>query len=171
MLWRGRLVYRQYLEGKRHNNGMKLYCLNESQGLTLRFVIYSGSNDDEVGGQGHASKVVLKLMKNYLNNGHSLYIDSFYTTFALAANLLANKTYCTGTVRKDRRFIPIDIKSAKLKKGETVQRYAEGVCLAVWKDKRYIHYLSTEHDNTIATSHNRYGQSRDKPLPIIKYNT
>lgn len=170
MLWRGRLVFRQYVKGKRHKYGVKFYSLCESQGLTLQLIIYSGSQDQTVGGVGHAAKVVMKLMEPYLGNGHAVYIDNYYTSFSLAVQLLANKTYCTGTVRIDRKFVPQVIRDAKLKKGETTQVYAEGVCLAKWRDKRNVSYLSTEHDNTMGESLNRHGQPRSKPLPIIQYN-
>lgn len=53
ILWRGRLQFRQYIKGKRHKYGIKLYVLSEPEGLSLRFIIYSGKND-LLGGKGHA---------------------------------------------------------------------------------------------------------------------
>lgn len=112
----------------------------------------------------------MKLMQPYLGNGHSVYMDNYYNTFSLAAKLLANKTYCTGTVKIDSKFVPQHIRHAKLKKGQTIQVYAEGACLAKWKDKRNVLYLSAERDNTMSVCTNRHGQPRDKPLPIVQYN-
>lgn len=96
VLWRGRLRFRQYIKGKRHKYGIKLYTLTDHQGLILKFHVYGGSEDQEVGGQGHTEKVVLHLLQEKLGKGHSVYMDNFYNSFTLASKLLAQKTYCTG---------------------------------------------------------------------------
>lgn len=169
VLWRGRLLFRQYIKGKRHKYGIKLYSLCEPHGIVLQFCVYSGSLGN-LGGKGHATKVVMHLMQGKLNVGHSLYMDNFYNSFPLASKLLANQTYCTGTLRMDRKHLPEEVKSAKLKKGETIARYAEGVMVAKWRDKRIVAYMSTEHDNNMVQSENRRHVLREKPLAIVQYN-
>lgn len=52
MLWRGRLLFRQYIKGKRHKYGIKFYSLCEPDGLCLNFVLYSGKHG-VLGGTGH----------------------------------------------------------------------------------------------------------------------
>lgn len=42
VLWRGRLVFRQYIKNKRHKYGIKLYMLTEPWDLVHRILIYSG---------------------------------------------------------------------------------------------------------------------------------
>lgn len=116
VLWRRRLLFRQYIKGKRHKYGIKLYTLTEHQGLILPFLVYAGSADPDVGGKGHTEKVVLKLMREKLDAGHAVYMGNFYNSYSLAAKLLAKKTYCTGTLRSDRKHIPPEIKSTVLKK-------------------------------------------------------
>lgn len=169
VLWRGRLSFRQYMKGKRHKYGIKIYSLCESNGLVLKFIIYSGKGG-ELSGVGHADKVVMHLMFRRLNVGHSIFMDNYYNSFPLASELLRKGTYCTGTLRKHRKYMPEDVTSAKLKTGEVIQRYSEGVMVAKWRDKREVMYLSTEFENTMAVSRNRRGVARDKPLPIIQYN-
>lgn len=169
ILWRGRLIFRQYLKGKKHKYGIKLYTLSDPHGLILRFLVYCGVID-ELAGKGHAANVVLKLMERKLDVGHSLYMDNYYNSFLLASKLLSRGTYCTGTLRIDRKFTPTDVKSATLKKGETIARYAEGVCIAKWKDKRVVSYISTEFENDMVQITNKREILRDKPLPIVKYN-
>ncbi|KAG8333114.1 hypothetical protein J6590_009575 [Homalodisca vitripennis] len=39
-----------------------------------------------------------------------------------------------------------------------------------WHDKRNVLYISTRFENDWAVSNNRFGQSRQKPLPIVHYN-
>lgn len=169
VLWRGRLVFRQYIKNKRHKYGMKIYALTEPSGLVTNFTIYSGKGGD-LSGKGHASKVVKFLMRGKFHKGHSLYMDNYYNSFGLASELLRKGTYCTGTFRQDRKHFPADLKAGKLKKGEKMERYAEGVMMGKWRDKRVVHYISTEHENTMGLSYNRRREAREKPVPIIYYN-
>jgi len=39
VLWQGRLLYRQYIQNKRHKFGVKLYMLTEPNGLILKFAV------------------------------------------------------------------------------------------------------------------------------------
>ncbi|KAF0770585.1 piggyBac transposable element-derived protein 4-like [Aphis craccivora] len=80
---------------------------NQPAGLVLKFAVYTGVFDD-MGGQGHASKVVLHLMSEKLENGHSLYMDNFYNSFDLATSLIQKNTYCTGTLRLNRKNTPVE---------------------------------------------------------------
>lgn len=154
VLWRGRLKFRQYIKGKRHKYGVKIYSLCEPGGLCVAFTVYSGK-DGELSGKGHAEKVVMHLMRHRLGVGHSLFMDNYYNSYPLASKLLTNSTYCTGTLRIDRKHLPREVTQARLQKGETVARYAEGVMVAKWRDKRQVLYLSTEFENTMGVSINR----------------
>lgn len=67
-------------------------------GLVQKIAVYTGMLD-EIGGRGHAQKVVLHLMENRLNVGHHLYMDNYYNSFDLAKTLLDQGTHCTGTTK------------------------------------------------------------------------
>ncbi|CAG5051313.1 unnamed protein product [Parnassius apollo] len=92
ILYRGRLLFRQYIKNKKHKYGMKLYMLTEPDGLVLRLHLYGGSADITCG-KGHTVKVVLHLLKDFVEKGHSVYMDNFYNGYNLAAKLLTHKTY------------------------------------------------------------------------------
>ena len=169
VLWKGRLVFKQFIKNKRHKYGIKLYVLTESDGMVLNMHVYTGSHDS-LGGKGHSMKVVCELMKNYFGYGHSLFVDNFYTGIELAEALLTNSTYCTGTLNVKRRGIPVEIKSAQLQPGETIEKYQKGILVGKWRDKRPILYLSTEFENTMTEFENRRGKKLTKPLPILEYN-
>ncbi|KAJ8932420.1 hypothetical protein NQ314_014677 [Rhamnusium bicolor] len=83
VLWRGRLNFRVYIKNKRHKYGIILYVLTEPDGLILNMSVYTESLDS-AGGKGHTKKVVLGLMKNHLNYGHSIFMDNFYVSVDLA---------------------------------------------------------------------------------------
>lgn len=167
VLWRGRLSFRQYIKGKRHKYGIKLYILTEPNGFMLKFAVYAGSLD-MLAGEGHAAKVVMHLMREKMERGHSLFMDNFYNSVDLAIDLLEKKTYTTGTLRADRKRNPKTVTQAKIKKGETVAKYHKGVMCGKWRDKRTVVYLSTQYDNEMGTATNKRGEDREKPYPIIK---
>ncbi|KAG5866929.1 hypothetical protein JTB14_019776 [Gonioctena quinquepunctata] len=169
VLWRGRLSFRQFIKNKKHKYGMKLYIMTTPTGLVQKIVVYTGMLD-EIGGRGHAQKVVLHLMENKLNVGHHLYMDNYYNSFDLAKNLLNQGTNCTGTLRLDRKNVPIDVKNAKLAKGNTIARYAEGIMIGKWRDKRDVSYISTEFENNMIEIETRRKEKVNTPLPIVQYN-
>jgi len=84
-----------------------------------------------------AGNVVMELMDGYLNEGRTLIVDNFYTSFKLAHTLLQNKTHMLGTLRKNVRELPKDVLNAKIKKGEIKGKAnSNGVVVCIWKDKR-----------------------------------
>ena len=61
MLWRGRLIFRQYIKNKRHKYGVKFYELCESDGIVLRVSIYSGVPYQDIHGLRQIGAIVMKL--------------------------------------------------------------------------------------------------------------
>lgn len=53
-----------------------------------------------------ASSVVIDLMTGYLDQGHVLYIDNFYTSVDLANMLLERNIHLFGTVVNNRAWFP-----------------------------------------------------------------
>ena len=62
-------------------------------------------------------RIPVKLMKPFLNKGHVLYTDSFYTSPMLASFLLQNQTYLCGTVKRNYKHYCKDISNVILEKG------------------------------------------------------
>lgn len=129
------------------------------------------STTSDLGGKGHAANVVLHRISEKLNNGHSIYMDNFYNSIDLAEQLLQKKTYCTGTLRSNRKRNPEAEVKSKLKPGETKAMYSNGVLVGKWKDKRDVMYISTEFKNNLILAKNKKGQEKLKPEPIANYNT
>lgn len=169
VLWRGRLVFRQYIQNKKHKYGVKLYLLTEPDGTVIKFAVYTGTLDN-FGGKGHASNIVMHLTEEKLDVGHSIYMDNYYNSYELAIQLLSRKTYCTGTLRVDRKSNPVDVKVAKLKRGERIVRYTNGVMIAKWRDNRDVMYISTEFRDNLIKYFNKRHQEKEKPEAIYNYN-
>ena len=51
----------------------------------------------------------MHLIKDYLNQGRTLYVDNFYTSPTLAFDLFELKTYLTGTLDKTRSGVPVEV--------------------------------------------------------------
>lgn len=168
--WRGRLIFRQYIIGKRHKYGLKLYILAEPSGMVINVIIYGGKNDD-LGGVGHTAKVVMKLMENRLDKGHSLYMDRYYNSISLSEQLLERGTYCTGTLKTNRKGNPASVVKAKLGKGDVVFQHCNGISVGKWHDTRDVPFITTEYSHQVITYKDKYGKTKTKPLAIKKYNT
>ncbi|KAF7267835.1 hypothetical protein GWI33_018962 [Rhynchophorus ferrugineus] len=173
VLWRGRLTFRQYIKNKRHKYGKNLYMLTTPGGIVLNVMVCTGMLDD-CGGKGHAEKVVLKLLDGYLGVGHSVFMDKYYNSFKLAKSLADKQTHCTGPIKSNRKSFPQEVRNKKLKKGETVAKYSNGVMIGKWKDKREVWYISNEYKNDLRQIQTRRRRQdveiKSKPLPIINYN-
>lgn len=165
LLWGGELVFGQNIKNKRQKYGVILYTLAEPSGIIQKFAVYSGTLDD--GDRNHSEKVVMHLMNEEFDLGHSLYIHN--NSYELSLRLLARNTHSTGILCRDAQNIPPEVGQAKLHTGQTICRYSNGVMIGKWCDKRDITYISTEYENTI-----RYGDrqnfGKQKPLPLLNYN-
>jgi hypothetical protein len=56
-----------------------------------------------------------------------------------------------GTLHQNRKVVPAEIKSVKLKKGENVSFYKTGLMIMKWKTKKYICLISTTHNKMVQT--------------------
>lgn len=179
MLFKGRLVFKQYIPSKRHRFGIKLFILCDCEsGIIIDMIVYTGKDLDvpsvsRKDPMGMSGAIVRKMMAPYLGKGHVLYTDNWYTSPALCYFLHRNKTGSCGTVKSNRKFMPkflgdmihlenpssdeespnsqpVRRKRQKKKKQLYVQREKSGSLLAVkWNDRRPVHLLSTIHRGDI----------------------
>ena len=83
VLFKERLIFKQYISSKRHRFGIKLFVLCDcATGIILDVIVYSGTDvdifkDDNFGLSG---AIVKKFMAPYLNKGHILYTEDWYTS-------------------------------------------------------------------------------------------
>nr|CAH7767752.1 unnamed protein product [Callosobruchus chinensis] len=166
--FRGKLSFRQYMKGKRHKFGMKVFkvCLNG--GFTYSLKLYCGK--EKVDGQSVAETIVFKMIEPLLDSGRTLFADNWYTSVDLAENLQSRSTHLVGTVRKTRKRLPKSVVNAKLKKGEIVAKQNKNnVVFIKWHDKRDFLLLSTRHTNDMKEVYHREGP-RQKPCAVVDYN-
>jgi hypothetical protein len=146
LLWKGPLSFKQFNPNKRARFGIKLFVLCDATSYVLDLIFYTGAATelDEKEILGVSTSVVTTLMAPYLDVGHKLYVDNWYTSPNLFLLLHDRKTNACGTVRINRKNMP-KFSSGKLSKGE-VEAFVSGVLLAErWMDKREVRMLSTLH--------------------------
>ena len=140
LLWKGRLSWKQYIPRKRSRFGLKSFVLAEAEsGYIWNSILYSGNDTDFVDGrdfQYNATKIVFSLAKDLLNLGYCIYVDNWYTSLELCANLRYVNTDVIGTLRKDRKGLPKDVVEQKRKHSERKVQYEKnvGVMCLRWKD-------------------------------------
>ena len=186
ILFKGRLLFKQYIKSKRSRFGIKFYELSTANGILLDFILYQGNIEPSLiqpPGEGwlQTERIPLTLIDPYLDRGHTLTIDNFYTTPRLAKYLLERKTKTVGTIRHNRKMFPTDfLKDSDIPKGSAVFKHYENILAIKYraaKNKsdgkpKVVHLLSTKHNaamkNTSKADHN--GNIIQKPDAIIYYN-
>lgn len=175
VLFRGRVVFRQYIRTKRHRFGLKLFMLADCEtGYILDTIIYSGMPEDADKNDVHglAGNVVKKLVDRYYGRNHILYTDNFYTAPALAKFLLSQKTHMVGTVKRKRKNYPHY--HGRLAKGVVEKKMDTDQSMLAfrWMDNREVLFLSTVHEGRMVDTgkKDRHQQTIQKPDAIIDYN-
>ena len=166
---KSRVSFIQYMPKKPKKFGIKIWALCQSDtGYCIQFQIYTGKVDSGQE-QGLTYRVVMDLMKNYLDKGYHIYMDNFYTHLALFKDLLARNTLACGTIKINRGEFPGWFKTQKLKHGDASYIRNNNILAVHWKDKRDVFVLSSLHGNT-ATEIERYSGNVVKPDCISDYN-
>jgi hypothetical protein len=93
--FRGRLRFKQYLPGRAHKYGVKIFKLCDSSGYTYNMAVYKGKSDRVL---RLPTEVAMQLSQPYLHAGRTLVTD-YYTGVQLAENLIHAQTHLVGIVR------------------------------------------------------------------------
>lgn len=174
MAYKGRLSWKQFIPSKRSRFGIKLYQLCESEsGYIWNSLIYTGKQtvfEKEYEEFGSSTKSVMTLMKDLFDKGYSLTTDNFYTSPELAELLIKKKTDLCGTMRSNRKNLPVELRNQKLKKGEVIAFQKGKICALKWKDKKEICLISTTHNSSMVELTNKRKEKIMKPLVVVHYN-
>ncbi|CAF1419084.1 unnamed protein product [Adineta steineri] len=173
ILWKGRLAFKQYIPSKRRRFGIKVFVICDCQtGAVLDFIVYTGLSTDIDLDQtlGKSGSIVLTLMKPYLNKGHSVFLDNWYTSSRLFEKLHELKTGACGTVRRNRVG---PVKLDKLRKGDFDYNNTNNLMVLKWQDKREVIMLCTIHKPIMIETQKSDWRTQklvEKPECIVHYN-
>uniref|UniRef100_A0A3Q1EFJ1 PiggyBac transposable element-derived protein domain-containing protein n=1 Tax=Acanthochromis polyacanthus TaxID=80966 RepID=A0A3Q1EFJ1_9TELE len=150
--FKGRSTLKLYNPKKPDKYGYKAFVLSEaSSGYVLQWSMYTAQNtqDDENVGATHL--IVRQLLAPYTGKGHEVYMDSYYTSPAIARELADNDTGMCGTVNCNRRGMPRGLKPAHLplRRGDDPVFMRSNKLLAcAFHDTKRLTLLSTIHGNS-----------------------
>ena len=179
LLWKGRIVFKQYIPLKQARFGIKLFSLCENSGYLWNSYVYLGKEPDRhatdrqlVNRLGSSGAVIPRLMENPLDKGYRVYVDNWYTSEPLFTYLSEYNTAACGTARKKRHKLPATFTTPNLPKGEHRFRRHENMLAVRFNDKKEICFLSTIHRaNVINTrKRDRYGNVVRKLQLVDDYN-
>lgn len=175
MKYTGRMSYKQFNPSKRARFGVKFYKLCESKsGYCMKFKIYTGQDKDKNSITSASENVTLFMCTPIANFGHTLFMDSWYSSPNLFQKLQSMQINAIGTVRCNRKNMPKDLATIKLKKSEAISRSCKGILAAKWKDKKDIYLLSTKHKKIemmeVEKKRSKYNITVIKPNVVLEYN-
>ena len=157
VLFKGRLLFKQYIKLKRSRFGIKIFfsCPGDPnwQGYSYKFSIYYGKNSDlrvscvtepEAASVRKSGRVVLHLMDGMLGQGRHVIVDNWYTSQVLGKLLFAYKTMITGTIKANRGIPAVLCEEAVPEdRASFMRRDEEVVCK--FQDRKSVHAYSTRY--------------------------
>ena len=117
--FKGRAHFKVYNPMKPDKYGIKLFELCDFvTGYCQTFEIYKGQSNQKPSEYGKIYDLVMRLMSPYLNRGHILHVDNYYTSCDLFKSLYTSQTHACGTLRINRKELSKEFQNKKLKKKE-----------------------------------------------------
>ena len=148
MLYKGKVIFRQYIPKKHKRFGIKIYKLCDPLGYTYDMSVYLGKQRQHATAEITATHgTVLQVIRRVEELKHKVFMDNYFTSPALFDDLFQHKINACGTVRHDRCGMPRDIgpKSLKMKKGDIVTRVRGNLRAVQWKDRCDVYVLTNLH--------------------------
>ena len=146
--------------------------LCDINGYILDFIIYTGratNYTEKFSELSLSNRIVMTLAEDYMDLGHCIVMNNYYSSPELSLYLLKRKTDAVGTVRSNRKSLPPDFRNSRLKGNERITRYYGKLMALKWLDKKYVHVLSTYHENNTTIAQKRQNQV-EKPTCVHEYN-
>ena len=179
--FRGRFAAKQYMPAKPTKYGIKAFTLADStHGYVLNCLVYTGGDTLDVASRTYLTfpqpaRVVLHLLEPYLDNGHTVYTDRYYTSVPLAQALQERSTSFVGTAIKNRIDLPDEIRapSFRLANDETVAFRSDRLLALGWRaaQKKPLIMLATESCATpVSVRSKATGRTALKPKVVDEYN-
>lgn len=168
--FKGRLSFRQYLPAKPIKWGVKVWSLAESKtGYLHKFQVYTGKEDGQDKGLTH--RVVTDLVGHLQNTNVHVFMDNFYTSMPLLQELLMRGIYACGTVRSNRKGLPVELlpKNIRLEKHQYKVAQKDDLTFCSWMDTKPVLVLSNYHDpQAVGYVNRRSGQAVQQRVGVPK---
>ena len=152
--FRGRCSFKQYIPSKPAKYGIKVWALCDASNFYLfNAEIYCGKRDGITVDRNQGENVVIRLIRKYMLPGINITCDNFFTTYSLIEKLISKNVTLVGTIRKNRRELPVLEQLAPLQREYFYSRNTTLINYAPKKNKKVLllssmHYSSQPTDVT-----------------------
>jgi hypothetical protein len=107
VLYKGRVVFRQYIQKKHKRFCIRIYKLCYSVSYTYDMSVYLGKQRQHAAAQITAMHgMVLQVIRRVEGVGHKIFMGNYFTSPALFGDLFQLKINACGTVHHDRCGMP-----------------------------------------------------------------
>ncbi|KAL8572469.1 hypothetical protein ACOMHN_005615 [Nucella lapillus] len=169
--FRGQCSFLQYLPSKPDRYGIKVFWVADAEAnYPLYGIPYLGRPAGQDRQINLGRNTVLQLAEPFFKSGRNVTCDNYFTDLILAESLLQNGLTMVGTVRANKRFLPISFKDQrKLCLYDSDFAYNKAVTLLNYQSKRRksVVALSTMHTTGIVND----TTAKKKPEIILFYNS
>lgn len=167
---KSRCSFIQYMPQKPGKFGLKFWLICDTKtSYVLRAEPYTGSDEQRELPLGE--HVVMKLMQPYFQTGLNVTTDNFFTSLRVAQSLLQKDITIVGTLRSNRREIPVEMQMTKerLYSSKFAFSVDDDIMLTSYKAKRNktVFLLSSAHDRAEVDD----TTEKNKPHAILSYNS
>lgn len=155
-------------------------CAEASSGFVCDFQVYTGKKQDGAVEQNLGYRLVRDLTRNFTGKNHHVFRDNLFSNVKLAEDLLDENIYSCATTRANRKDFPKELALTNpqvkcLKQGESLFRRKDNLVATAWKDKRVVHFLSTQSnpvgDETVNRKQRDGTVNQVPSAPVVKsYN-
>ncbi|KAK1132707.1 hypothetical protein K0M31_020503 [Melipona bicolor] len=154
--------------------GLKIYMLTEVNGLVLKVHKVVRLYKDKVN-KLSLEEIAYKLLSDFEEKGHAIYLNEIFTSYSLVKNLLKKKIYVTGILNQYSIGIPPVIVNTTLMKGMFTHQTSEGICVMkynMWDEgkKNAIFMISSEYSGIIKEITVRR-KTRKEPEIYLNYDS
>ena len=104
-------------------------------GYILQWTLYIGQHGDEVTDLCGNHVLVRQLMAQHIGKGHELYMESYYTSPAVANELANDENGVCGAVSSQRRRMPKALRKTKLPLARVNQCKPVPCLMTKWSDR------------------------------------
>ena len=119
--FQGRSTLKQYMPMKPVKRGIKVWVRADSHnGYFSQFQVYTGKGSNTSPELGLGGSVVKQLTRPLVGKFHHVFMDNFFTSATLFADLLQDGIYACGTARSNRKGFPQDLKDKKIVKNRYI---------------------------------------------------